>query len=206
MELKVFCERMPTALETFTKEGVEILQLQQPSERRRYRSYDHLFEGLNNFNWRIVRNSTHTFLVTYGACFEVLYNGNQAPSFKLLFVTVAPRKHAEYLKLCWLTGREPNKAILEVWESPDFDVTNSVCSSLRSQYLKRFKKPAIAGGFESFFRKENLIQELYATIELPSSIQTIDARSEWIRGASRETLEALRSQRDLSNSRVTLSF
>jgi hypothetical protein len=210
-EMEAFCERAPLSILAYAEREENDFSFFLPSGLTggTTTTYNDVFEDINNYDWTSKAISGMEFLLNKGACFEVINGSNGSIQVKPIFITLVKTKYLKYVKLCYLTGREPNPEVFEIWECPEFDVVNSKYNYLRLQYKNRLGKvdKEDERKFNNYQIKRDILNELFVTITIPEGVRTLAGINNWIDQTVSDCLAHLKVSKDLENTaNVELSF
>lgn len=123
---------------------------------------------------------------------------------KPIFCLMVHREYVEYYKLCHLLGRDPDPRIFELWINPEFDVTKSEWTSLRSSYRKNYKIDLETTGVK-IVEVEDILPRIFNLVETPQ-FSTISDTRKFKTEASAEFLEAVKVEASLKDKGINLTI
>lgn len=201
-ELKVLSEIFPPAIDDYVnrKEDFDI------GTSQRGDSYDSLFLALSENNWGEIKIKSSGYLTNLGACFQTTKsNTGKIVTIKPIFVLVTKPEFVKYLRLCWLTGRNPDPSIFEMWMDPEFVSKGTNYKYLRINFRHKLK-PWLETNKINIIPVPDMFDRLFYSIKMPNDIKTIKERKGWIEGNTKEVLEHLKIQKKLESKGIKLSL
>ena len=200
-ELEAFCDVLPNAIAEYATRKEDFTFATNP----RGDSYDSLFLALSENNWGEIRmKSSNYYLTNLGACFQIGKSiTGKIISIKPIFVLVTKPEFIKYLRLCWLTGKDPDPSIFEMWADPEFSSKGTNYKYMRVNFRTKVK-PWLEENNIKIVPVSDIFERLFYSIKMPSDIKTIKERKGWIEENTREVLEHLKIQKSLDSKGIKL--
>ena len=120
-----------------------------------------------------------------------------------LFSLMIHSSYIPYIRLCKLYNEDPLNEVYEFWVNSEFDIPRSEYKSLRTQYRKKIK-PLVEASMIPIIEKDDLFNELFDTIGLPSSIKSIREKRNWLTSIADEVKGHLQVTHKLAENKLIL--
>lgn len=160
-------------------------------------SYETLITNLEKNRFTLCKTRSYDLLTNYGSCFHLIGDTNSYKSVIPLFILVVKPKYIPYLRNCWLMRVQPNHKIFKLWVNPEFSSGTSY-----KYFVNRYKKFIVSWANTNnieIIEKEDILNELFNTIQVPKEITNLKSRKEWVNNVSSEVLEHLNVQNSIKS-------